>query len=392
MNAAGQRILIADTDRGMVARLSARLASGGHTMAGSATSADAAAREIAARRADILILDQSACDGEMATVVRRIVAEAPHACVLVTGPSGTAPRVMGRAVAAGARGFLLKPYTDDDMQGLVNEVSASRHAAQGPERSRRGRLISVYGPKGGVGRTTVAINLAVALAQTGSSVGLVDLDLQFGDVGVALGLKGANSIVELVGHEVLTGEIVRDTFIEHPSGVRVLLAPDDLSQVESLDPFQVRDVLERLRASFDYVVCDLWSMFEDLTRSTLKASDQVVLVTTPEVPALRNLQRVLVAGRGELKLDERALIVLNRAEGKTGFKTAEVAKALERPIALAIPSDGIGITDAVNRGVSLLDPRVHCRTARHYRELAKLVKVPDERPARVVGMAPLEAA
>jgi pilus assembly protein CpaE len=281
--------------------------------------------------------------------------------------------------------------TIDDLLPLLREAHASAPDRLREVPPRRGTLVAVYGPKGGVGRTTVATNLAVALAQAGRSVALVDLDLQFGNVGVALGLKGVNSVAELLGHPDVTGDLVRDTFLEHSSGVRVLVAPEDLSRVEGLDPAQVRQALEQLRGHFDDVVCDMWSMYEDLTRAVLRVADRIVLVTTPEVPALRSLQRVLRASRGMSDLEGRTLIVLNRADGKAGFRTADVARALERPIAVAIPSDGVAITEAVNRGLSILDPRLRSRAARAYRDLAKLVAAPEPRALPLGDITPAEA-
>jgi pilus assembly protein CpaE len=163
---------------------------------------------------------------------------------------------------------------------------------------------------------------------------------------------------------------VKDTFLRHSSGLRVLLAPDDVSAVETIEPGQVTRALEQLRGHFDIVVCDLWSMYEQLTRDVLRMSDQLILVTTPDLPSLRDLRRVLLTGREDLRLDERATIVVNRASGKAGFSLAEVNKVLGRPASFAIPSDGAAVTEAVNRGLSVMDTRVRTKVTKVYRELA----------------------
>ena len=388
MNPARHRIFIADQDRAGIDRVTSQLQAASSIVVGHVGSSDAAITGANAQGADVLVLDQSVCGDDLVAVVRRAGAAVPGACIVITAGAGASPRNLGLAIAAGARGFLLKPYSAQDLLALLREASLTERPETAS--SQRGQLTAVYGPKGGVGTTTVATNLAVALAQAGGSVALVDLDLQFGDVGVLLNLRGVNSVAELVGHTSLTKDVIRDTFLEHPTGVRVLLAPDDLTRAEALDPAQVADVLEQLRGMFDHVVCDLWSMYEELTRSVLKMADRAVLVTTPEVPALRDLQRVLVAGR-DMRLDERALIVVNRAEGKAGFRTAEVAKALGRPISVAIPSDGIGTTEAVNRGLSLLDPRLQSRTARYFRDLARNVTSPETRDPAVTVVLAAEA-
>lgn len=385
------RLFVADPDLELVGRLRTVLAGAGMVLVGSSTSADAALSQITTQRPDVLVVDDAACTGTPAEVVRRVMSAAPEICVIVTGGPGTSPSLMGRAVAAGARGFLLKPYADEELLGLIREVtSLVRGRELAPATKPRGRIVSVYAPKGGAGATTVAVNLAVALATSGAyRVGLVDLDLQFGDVGVLLNLDGANSIMEVVGQATLSEDHVKDTFLRHTSGVRVLLAPDDVSAVETIEPGQVTRALEQLRGHFDVVICDLWSMYEQLTRDVLRMSDQIILVTTPDLPSLRDLRRVLLAGREDLRLDERATIVVNRASGKAGFSLADVGKVLGRPATFAIPSDGAAVTEAVNRGLSVMDTRVRTKVTKIYRELAARIGAV---PARASTAAQLNVA
>jgi pilus assembly protein CpaE len=256
------------------------------------------------------------------------------------------------------------------MSRTVAELHTSPQVRERP----RGKVVAVYSPKGGVGSTTVATNLAVALAaRPKTSVALIDLDLQFGDVGAALDLRGANSVAEIVNEVELTSELIDETFVRHSSGVRVLLAPEDLSVVESIDPDHVVRLLSQLRQYFDFVIADLWSSFESLTTSILRASDRTILVTTPELPSIRNVQRILRAGRADFHLEEKAIVVANRYPGKTGLSLADMNKALGLPIAATIPSEGATVTEAINRGLSLLDSRARVRLAKQYHQLAAIV-------------------
>lgn len=372
MNDRPLRLFIADPDLETVGRIRGRLGASNLALVGSAPSADAALGEIVSLRPDVLLVDDAACADTPPQLVRRVVALMPEVCVIVSGAPGTPAGLMSLAVAAGARGFLMKPYPPEDLFALIREASDTIARARGEVQSARGKLVAVYAPKGGAGGTTVAVNLAIALASRTRRVGLVDLDLQFGDVGVHLNLSGANSIAELLAHPSIGPELVAETFLAHSSGIRVLLAPDDLAIVEGIEPAQVTHALDQLRAHFDVLVCDLWSMYEQLTREVLRAADQVVLVTTPDLPSLRDLQRTLVAARAS-RLDERSLIVVNRAAGKAGFALADVSRALERPVALAIPSDGVRVAEATNRGLPLLDERAHSRTAPLFRALAERI-------------------
>jgi pilus assembly protein CpaE len=375
-------LYVLDRDERVGPALRPVLAEAGLRLAGTATSAEQVLPTLMSTCPDVVLMDVSACT-DVALTVRKIVMSCPRSCVIVTG-AGTPPSTMSRAVSAGARGFLIKPYSPSDVIGTITEaldvaraVGQVQPARTAPARGR-GRLVAVYSPKGGVGSTTVAANLAVALAsRPKTSVALVDLDLQFGDVGTVLDLKGANSLAEVVGHEDLTDELIQETFVAHPSGVRVLLAPDNLQLVETIDPEQVTRLLTQLRPHFDYVIADLWSSFEALTLGVLRTADRILLVTTPELPSLRDVQRLLRSLQSDPQLDEKLMIVANRYPARTGLSKDDMTKALGRKIAATIPSEGISVTDAINRGLSLLDARARVRLARQYHDLAALVAASD---------------
>ena len=377
-------IHVVDPDHEMVARLRAAISASGLRLLGSHGTADQALPTIVSTAPDVVVLDVAATKDVVGTI-RKLGASCPDTYVIVTG-AGAPPALMSRAVAAGARGFLIKPYGLDDLVSTVREVvENARNIAQARPRAaavKRGRLLAVYSPKGGVGTTTTAANLAVALASRANTrVALVDLDLQFGDVGALLDLHSANSIAELIGHDDLGLELIDETFLKHNSGLRVLVAPDDLEVVSAIDPDDVIRLLDRLRPFFDYIVCDLWSSFEELTVGVLRAADRVLLVTTPELPALRNLQRVLNSARADVHLDDKVLVVANRFPGKTGLSRDDMTKAVGRPIAATIPSEGVNVTDAINRGVSLLDTRLHVKIARNYHDLAAIITKQASVPA-----------
>ena len=366
-----------DTDAQVAEASRAALAESGIALASRSVSLDGLLARPQGSCPQAVVLDISVCAGEPALAVRQILTHCPEAVIIITG-AGAPASAISRAVSAGARGFLLKPYQPADLVATVRDAYESARAfgrarPVQPVAPRRGKLIPVYSPKGGVGCTTIATNLAVALASRGLSVALVDLDLQFGDVGSVLDLKSANSIADLLAQPEITQELVNDTFVKHSSGVRVLLAPENLNVVETIDPADTVALLKKLTALFDYVVCDLWSSLEELSRQTMRAADQVVLVTTPELPALRNLQRVVTATRDDLHLDDKALYVGNRMPGKGSLTPEQILRAFGRPFAATFPSEGVGITEAINRGLSFFDARVNPRIAKHYRSFADVV-------------------
>ncbi len=354
---------------------------------------------VAGLEPDVVVLDAAAAEGDVAAVVREIVTHCPSCTVILTAAEA-APDVLSRAVVAGARGFLLKPYRPEELVTTSRDAFLNaRQVRDWVEQGKRtepvaGAIVAVYSPKGGVGTTMIATNLAVALGtRTGEPVGIVDLDLQFGDVGVVLDLKSPNSIVDLATQ---TGEIddtlVQDVFVKHPSGVRALLAPENLELAGTLDPERIVKVLGQLREHFAYVVCDTWCSFDELTVAALGAADRVVLVTTPELPALRNLRRA-IDELPSLQLDHKGLIVANRYPGKVGLGMPEMEQALGKKVSLTVPSEGIAVTQAINQGILALDTRARVRISQSFVELADLVvrEVGPRRPRslqRAAGVPP----
>jgi len=349
-------------------------------------------RTVESEKPALVILDLAQIGPDPAASVRSVLGAAPESCVIVTGADAP-PRLISRAVSAGARAFLLRPFTSLELAATLRDTHRDfaeiRRLQRGdaPRDSARGTLIAVYSPKGGVGCTTIATNLAVALASRNRRrVALVDLDLQFGDVGVALDVRTANSIVDLVAHtEDADDAMLQDIFVRHASGVRVLAAPDNIAAVESVDPERIVRALDMLRDHFDVIICDLWSSLDELTLATLKIADRIVLVSTPELPSLKNLRRV-IAATAPLLGDERTQIVLNRHPGKAGVSIADVEKNLGREVSATIASEGIGITEAINQGISFFDSRAKVRVSRSYLKLADaVVSEPAKTPIAVVS-------
>jgi pilus assembly protein CpaE len=334
---------------------------------------------VATHRPALALVDLAYAGPDVAAAVRNILTVAPECCVVVTGTDAS-PGLISRAVSAGARTFILRPFTGPELIVTMREAHANlaeiRRMQRGelPGRHERGALIAVYSPKGGVGCTTIATNLAVALARrTKKPVAIVDLDLQFGDVGVALDLRGVNSIVDLVEHvDSIDEALIDELFVRHESGIRALVAPENIAAVQTVDADRVIEALERLRAHFAYIVCDLWSSLDELTLSTLRAADRIALVTTPELPSLKNVRRA-IAATANLLLDERTQIILNRHPGKVGVSIADVERNLGRPVSATIPSEGIGMTDAINQGISFFDARARVRASRSYTKLAETI-------------------
>ena len=213
--------------------------------------------------------------------------------------------------------------------------------------------MTLFAPKGGVGRTTLAVNLAVALAgEQRQTVTLVDGSFQFGDVGVLLNLNPKNkSIIDVVADPSATDEeFVDTTLISHSTGIKVLLAPPSPEMAELVTAEQIRRITHRLRATNDFTVIDLWPHFNDVTLALLDASDVILSILTLEISNIKNIRLFLEVAE-QLGYSDRIKLVLNRADSAFGIRVADVESSVGRKIDHQVVSDGRTVVYALNRGV-----------------------------------------
>jgi pilus assembly protein CpaE len=219
-----------------------------------------------------------------------------------------------------------------------------------------GLVVAVFSPKGGVGRTTVAVNLAVAAAtELGKKVVIVDGSFQFGDVGVLLNLNPKNkSIADLAPELEQAGEGVEsiDTFvINHSAGIRVLLAPPSPEMAELVSPAGVRRVIESLRMTHDLVVVDCTAFFNDTTLTILDAADVILTMLSLEITSIKNMRLFLEVAEQLGYESGKVRLVLNRADSALGIRVADVEHSIGRKVDETIVSDGRSVVYALNRGV-----------------------------------------
>ena len=217
-----------------------------------------------------------------------------------------------------------------------------------------GQVVAVFSPKGGVGRTTVAVNLAIAAAtELGKKVVIVDASFQFGDVGVLLNLNPkSKSIADLIP-ELDTGTLDSlDTFlINHTAGVSVLLAPPSPETAEMITANGVKVILEALRKTHDLVVVDCTSYFNDTTLAVLDAADVILTMLSLEITSIKNMRLFLEVAE-QLGYDqEKVKLVLNRADSSLGIRVTDVESSIGRKVDHTIVSDGRSVVYALNRGV-----------------------------------------
>lgn len=235
-----------------------------------------------------------------------------------------------------------------------------------------GRLVTIFSAKGGCGKTTLSTNLAAALADGGRRhVCLVDLDLAFGDVAIAMQLFPAHTIADAVPlADDLDEEVVRSLLTPHSPGLMVLPAPVEPGAADGIPATLVGNLLHVLRQMFEYVVVDTPPAFTDHVLAAFDESDVVALIATLDVPALKNL-KLTVETLDLLNYPrDRWRIVLNRADSKVGLATGEVEKTLAVPIALQIPSSR-AVPASINRGVPIVTEDAHHAVSQAIKKFAE---------------------
>jgi len=230
-----------------------------------------------------------------------------------------------------------------------------------PETGRHGQIVTVFAAKGGCGKTTLATNLGVVLAMgTGHRVCIVDLDLAFGDVAISMQLDPARTVVDalpMAGHLDTTG--AASLLTRYRPGLEVLLAPVTPGDAEKISPALVGELLTVLRSIFDYVVVDTPAQFSEHVLIAMDSSDHHVLLTTPDVPALKNLRVTLdmldlLSYRREIRS-----VVVNRSDSKVGLSLEQVEQVVRCPISGRVPSSR-AVPISINKGTPItLDNPAH---------------------------------
>ena len=321
---------------------------------------------------DVVLMDINMPDMDGIAATEKLSSQVPTAAVVMMSVQGESD-YLRRSMLAGAREFLVKPFSSDELTASIRQVHTRERdkqnrmsampaspsnpggvAAVREEGSNDGQIVAIFSPKGGVGRTTVAVNLAVAAAtELGKSVVLMDGSFQFGDVGVLLNLNPKNkSIADLVP-ELEAGELESiDTFvINHSAGIRVLLAPPSPEMAELITPSGVKRVLEALRKSHDLVVVDCTSWFNETTLSILDTADVVLTMLSLEITSIKNM-RLFLEVADQLGYEPNKIkLVLNRADSSLGIRVADVESSIGRKVDHTIVSDGRSVVYALNRGV-----------------------------------------
>lgn len=317
--------------------------------------------ELAPRRAEdllphLVLIDDELGEAPAPGVVRQMVTAVPNAVtVVIVEEHGLA--VARQAVLNGARSFVTKPLMAEEFWSTVHQLLTENRVPDEPagRAVRIGKVVVFIGPKGGTGRTMMAVNTALAiLEQTSQSVVMVDADYSAPALDVVLNLEGERDISTLIARASrLDKDLVASVLAKHTSGLQVLLAPPPLYGSLDISLPQVEQIVSQLRLMFDWVIIDLGSLIDDSSYAFLDSADYVVMTALPELVCLRNARLLLdqIVARGYP--EEKVWIVLNRAGINGGVSKSDIEERLHVHIRHTIPDDQPLVSLSINRGVPL---------------------------------------
>ncbi|MBI5949806.1 MAG: response regulator [Chloroflexi bacterium] len=288
-------------------------------------------------------------------------------------------RLMRQSMVSGASDYLQQPLQADELETSILRVleraerESARRRGELEEPVPQGTIITIFGAKGGIGKTTIASNLAVALAtEAHQTVALVDMDTRFGDVAITMDIAVDRSIADLARNlDNVSRATLKDYLVQHDSGVRILPAPTRPSDWRNLGAQHIRDVVDILAQTHDFVILDTPGTFNEIVAAAIEVGTMILLVTTLDMASIKDTVLALEMLHERFGSDEeRIKVVLNRAGIDTGVREKDVERTLDSALWWRIPQDN-EVVKAAQLGRPIVMSRPGSKVSLEIREMAR---------------------
>lgn len=273
-----------------------------------------------------------------------------------------------KAMRLGAKEFLPKPLIKDDLKRVLTLLQKIE-----PEEESASKIIAVYSNKGGIGKTTVAVNLAAEIAKTtGDKTALVDLNLQLGDVSTFLNLNPTFDVSYVINNlmEKKEDALIKAFEQYKNTNLYVLSDPNYIEQSECITPQKIEKLFSSLKKAFPFIVVDLSSNIDENSLKILDISDLILFTTIVNIPAIRNAQRCLNLFKSRRYLQDKVKVVLNRYMENDEIKLEDIETTLGEKVYWKIPNNYFSIMEAINKGVTVSEVSTNSNIANSFRDFA----------------------
>ncbi|MCS7015884.1 MAG: cellulose synthase operon protein YhjQ/BcsQ [Gemmatales bacterium] len=339
-------------------------------------------------RPDIALVVMDSNPQAALSLIQQLSQEFPHMGILAASSRTDGPFIL-QTLRSGAKEFLTLPVALDELVAALQRVRQQLAPVEnnGQPLAPSSQIIAVIGSRGGIGCTSIGINLGVALAQNPNhNVVFVDLDLALGDADVTLDLIPSYTLADVaLSVERLDMTLLRRSLVRHSTGLSLLPHPVQLEDAAAIQEEQISRVLGLLRAAFTHVIVDLSKGYRPTDLAALRHADVILLVTQLELTALRNAVRLLLSLQSFEGLDQRVRVILNRVGADHQEITVKKAEeTLGRPVFWQIPNDAKAMLASRNLGVPLLQHAPRSKVWQSIQDLAKALcgePVPPEAAA-----------
>jgi pilus assembly protein CpaE len=322
--------------------------------------------EIVRLKPNAAIVALGATTDQAVNFIERLGTECPSTAIISAGDA-TSPDLILRTLRAGAREFLRLPISTEELRTVLDRVAdlSSKHI-EAPK--SKGRMIAVFSSKGGCGTSFIATNFASSIS---AKTVLVDLNLQAGDLPLFLGVDSKYSIADMCEKRArLDDELINTLVTPYSSKLHLLAAPKEADSADEIEPQHIFEVLQKLRESYDYVVLDPQHTFDSITLAALDQSDEIILVLTLDIPAIRSTQRALEIFDRLGYPRKKIRIVVNRWSKQIELDLRQVEKFLGEPVIGYVPSDYQTTVNSINLGTPLVQSDPNSKIALEIRRIA----------------------
>jgi len=286
--------------------------------------------------------------------IRHILSKSPRTSVFVTSADKSSDLILS-TMRAGAVEYLLEPVEITDLAEALQKVGRLWLNKPAAASAETGKVISVYNPIGGMGTTTVAVNLAATIADNGGKVALVDLNLHSGDVSSFLDVNPAYTLSSVTSNVArLDASFLMSVMTKHSSGVYVLTEPLEVDEALDITPEQIVRVLALLKGVFTHVVIDTGGSIVGCNQTVFESSDFILFNTVLSLPSLKNAKRYLTAMEKKGLHKDKVKLVVNRYLSRADIQIADAEKVLDHKVFLTIPNEYRDVISSINKGMPIV--------------------------------------